>query len=92
MNRNDISRIIEETILEMLEDDDENLVSLMMEHEKRYGERSKSKQQFLTETIDTLKDKLGILTEDGNVDENDPLLVEQKKMAGLVSFLEDNVD
>lgn len=89
MNDNELVKIIEETILEMLEEEDETLLQLMMEHETNIsGEGVSDKETFLNETIDRLKDKMGIITEDEEVDENDPILLEQKKMLGLVEWLE----
>jgi len=86
MDRNDISRIIEETIFEMLNEGYTPLVNLMMEHERRYGEGKKSKQQFLNETISALGEKLGIDVNGQN--ENQDLLNENAKMVELAKYLE----
>ena len=86
MNREDLSRIIEETILEMLEEGDESLVGLMIEHEKHFNGGDIDRETFINETIDALKDNLGVLNE--VVEEDNPILDEQRKMLSLIEYLD----
>ena len=86
MNRDDLTRIIEETILDMLNEGYSPLVNLMMEHERRYGEGKKSKQQFLSETIAALGEKLGV--DVNKPSENQDVLNESKDMVKLAKYLE----
>lgn len=85
---NNIERIIEETILEMLKERDSSLINLMMEYEKNLGEDENDREKFINETIEALSDKLGILSEEDESDEAAPMLSEQRKMLSLAQYLE----
>lgn len=87
MRKEELARIIEETILEMLEEGDDSLIDLMMEHEKNFNGEEVDRETFINETVENLKDSLGILEED--VDEEDlPMIEEQRKMLSLVEYLD----
>ena len=87
MNKNDLSRIIEETILEMLEEGDESLIGLMMEHEKNFNGEDTDRETFITETISALKTSLGVIVEEVS-EEDSQLISEQRKMLTLVEYLD----
>lgn len=88
MDNKKLTRIIEETILEMLKEEDEGLVNLMMEYEKNLGEDETDRSTFINETIEALSDKLGVLNEEEEANEEKPLLSEQRKMLSLTKYLE----
>jgi len=91
MNEKDLTQLIEETILEMLKEGDEALIQLMMENEKNFGGEVTSEEAFVNETVERLTEKLGIIVEEEEV-EDTPLLQEQRKMLGLVEWLEGEDD
>jgi len=90
MKKKELVQIIEETILEMLKENDEGLVGLMMEHDKNIGGEVTDKATFVNETIEKLSDRLGIINEEEAVDGD--MLTEQQKMLGLVEWLEKDED
>lgn len=87
MNKKELVRIIEETILEMLEEGDDSLINMMMESEKNFNEESVDRETFINETIDALKDRLGVLDEEVS-DEDSPMIEEQMKMISLAKYLD----
>ena len=95
MNKEELNSVIEETILEMLQEGDRDLIKLMVEREKRYGDVDE--KTFLTETISTLKENLGILDfeEDAGTaleKEEDNLLVEVDEMRRLSGLIKEGAD
>ena len=79
----ELREVIEETVLEMLKEEDEELVALMMTFEKNMGGESMPVEDFINEAIDRMNNRLGIIVESENPVETSDL----QKMKTLVEFL-----
>lgn len=80
----ELRKVIEETILEMLKEEDEELVALMMTFEKNMDGESMPVEDFINEAIDRMNDRLGIIVESEDRVETGDL----QKMRALVEFLD----
>lgn len=85
----DIERIIKEVILEMLENEDEKLINLMYEHEKKFGEKIDDVGLFVENKIKLLQEELNVepkkevLTEEEKKEESD--LEKMYRLAGILT-------
>ncbi len=84
MDKSQLTRIIEETILDMLKERDEGLVALMMEHERNLGGDPGIKDEFINETINIISERLGLLVEDNDTEGAEIIVEDTKKMMELV--------
>jgi len=85
MKRSELGQKINETILEMLENGDEDLIALMKEHDETLSGEEVNESTFVEDTITVLKEHMGVeeteeaevLEETEEVDPEEELMTEE---------------
>ena len=67
MKRSELGQKINETILEMLENGDEDLIELMKEHDETLSGEEIDESTFVEDTITVLKEHMGVEDEEAEV-------------------------
>jgi hypothetical protein len=80
----DIKKLIKEMILEMLENNDDGLIKVMMEHDKKFESITENKDEFVGDKIKLLKEELNI--QDEPSEEEVVQLNEMKKILDLAGI------